>query len=282
MTQLEMAMILAAQMLDYALSVVFLLPIKDDRGRHRAFPYMTASIVVLNTLVFVGVNIVLGMQFDDAEAWFNQIKPFMLVPADIIERTGLGAVSVITSTFLHADWDHLAYNMLFLVFFGRKLEDVLGPAKFGLFYLACTFVSSMGSMAQELFQLPVTHGDIPGLGASGALMGVMAAYLFLYPGQRIRTWPTAFWTRFANFPLSLPIPVPIPLSLPVWVFILHSILKNLVHGWLQVKAQEYGFVYSLIGSFAHLGGIVAGLTCIYFFLPAEILHYRHRVGESVD
>lgn len=279
MSSLEIALIYLAQALDYLLSVVFLLPIKDDRGRHRSFPFMTVGLVVLNTAAFVAVFILLGLEIGDPETW---LLPLLFTPADVVGGQGLGAVSVITSTFLHADWDHLVYNMLFLVFFGRKLEDVLGPAKFGLFYLVCAFVSALGSMVQEFFRLPVTQGMIPGLGASGAIMGVVAAYLFLYPGQRIRAWPTAFWTRLANLPLSIPIPIPIPLSLPVWVFILHMVLKDLVRGWLQMKAQELGVVYSLVGSFAHLGGIIAGLTCLYFFLPSEILHYRHRVGESAD
>jgi membrane associated rhomboid family serine protease len=280
MSEFEALMIYLAWGVDFLLSLVFLLPVKDDRGRHRSFPYMTVGIIVLNTLIFVLVNIVLFLQIDDPEVWLEQVKPFLLVPADVVEGKGLGALSVITSAFLHADLSHLVYNMLFLFFFGRKLEDVLGPTKFGLLYLACAFVSSLGSIVQEMLKLSVTQGTVPELGASGAIMGIVAAYLFLFPGQRIRTMPVLFWVVLLGIPLPIPLPIPVMIPMPAWVFILHSVLKDIAHGWLQTKAQEYGFVYSLTGSFAHLGGIIAGLTCLYFFLPAEILHYRHRVGEE--
>jgi membrane associated rhomboid family serine protease len=280
MSELEAIMIYLAWGVDFLLSLVFLLPVKDDRGRHRSFPTMTVGIIVLNTLVFALVNVVLFLRVGDPDVWLQQVKPFLLVPADVVEGKGLGALSVITSTFLHADLSHLVYNMLFLFFFGRKLEDVLGPTKFGLLYLACAFVSSLGSIVQEMLKLSVTQGTVPELGASGAIMGIVAAYLFLFPGQRIRTMPVLFWVVLLGIPLPIPLPIPVMIPMPAWVFILYSVLKDIAHGWLQTKAQEYGFVYSLAGSFAHLGGIIAGLTCLYFFLPAEILHYRHRLGEE--
>jgi len=211
------------------------------------------------------------------------VEPFVLVPADVVEGEGLGAVSVITSAFLHADVSHIAGNMFLLIFFGRKLEDVLGPAKFGLLYLTCTLVSGLGSIVQEMLNLPLTQGMLGQVGASGAIMGVMAAYLFLYPGQRIRTLPLL---SSAALPIQLPItiyvPIPVMVPLPAWVFIIHRILIDLALGWLQTKLQEHGLLISNIAVFAHLGGILGGLTCTYFFLPSEILHYRHRVGEKVD
>jgi len=255
--------------LDRLMSLFLLLPLKDDRGRHRSFPYMTFGILMTNTIIYAVIHTLLPRLPGDPEALFNLTRQMMLVPADVINGEGLGALSMITSAFLHADWMHLAGNMFFLYFFGRKLEDVLGPTKFGLFYLTCVFVSSTVSVIGRI-ALPVTQGLIPGLGASGAVMGVMAAYLFLYQDQRIRTLVMIF-----GF-----IPLPFTLPIPAWVFILYTVVGDFTRGWLQQQFQEYGYIYSLVGSFAHLGGLMAGLTCLYFFLPRELLHYRHRSGAA--
>jgi membrane associated rhomboid family serine protease len=190
----------------------------------------------------------------------------LIVPAVVLEGGGLGALSMISASFLHADVLHLVGNMLLLFFFGRKVEDVLGPAKFALFYLACVFVSSIGSVVGRA-ALPLS-GELPSLGASGAVMGVMAGYLFLYHEQRIRTWIT----------LTV-LPIPFTLRIPVWAFMLYVVSRDILRGLLQQQFGEYGYVYSFVDSFAHLGGVIAGITCIYFFLPRELLHYRYRHEE---
>jgi membrane associated rhomboid family serine protease len=175
---------------------------------------------------------------------------------------------MVTSAFLHSSWMHLIGNMLIFFFFARKLEDVLGPLKFGVFYLTCVFVSGVGSVVAEA-TLPTTQGMVPSLGASGAVMGVVAAYLFLYPTQRIRT-----------LPLIGVIPIPYLPRVPAWVFILYSVAHDIVGALLEQQVQAYGYT-TLVGWFAHLGGVIAGLTCLYLYLPAEIIHYRRQVGEEV-
>jgi membrane associated rhomboid family serine protease len=250
-----------------ALTFVFLLPIKDDRGRFRSFPAMTVGIVALNTLVHVFMYYILPLLVGE-EAGIAILSRLLLVPADIINGEGLGALSMITAAFLHGGWGHLIGNMLILFFFARKLEDVVGPLKFGILYLACVFVSGLGSVVAEV-ALPATQGLIPSLGASGAVMGIVAAYLFLYPTQRIRT-----------LPLLGIIPIPFLPRMPAWVFILYTIAKDIVGGLLEQEMQAYGYT-TLVGWFAHLGGVIAGLTCLYLYLPAEILHYRRQAGEEV-
>jgi membrane associated rhomboid family serine protease len=254
-------MILFLLMLDYLLSLAYLLPLKDDRGHYRSFPTMTLAIVLLNTLIHVLVYYVLPLE-EDVWAEGGLMWQAMLVPADILEGVGPGALSMITAAFLHADWSHLVGNMFILWFFGRKLEDMLGPTKFGLFYLVCVLVSGAGSVLGRT-ALPLTQGVIPGLGASGAIMGVVAAYLFLYPQHRILT-------------LILVGIIPIPLRIPAWVFILYTVTRDILGGWLEQEFQEIGYLYSFVDSFAHLGGVIAGLICVYFFLPRELLYYRHR------
>lgn len=262
----------------YYLSRIQLLPIKDDRGRFRSFPFMTTGIVVLNVIIFIGVNIVLALAVS-TEAWIASVSPFLLLPVDIGERAGLGALSLITSAFLHADLMHLLGNMFILFFFGRKLEDVLGPIKFGVFYIVCIFVSGTVYVVGEI-ALPITQGTNPALGASGALIGIVTAYIFLYHDQRIRTVIFGF----------LPIPETyyfIPFlawpRLPAWVFVMVRVVQDILGAWLAQTIQyEYGVEFPVyVAWFVHLGGVLAGLTCLYLFLPAEIIHYRRQVDEDV-
>ena len=250
--------------LDLLLSLIFLLPLKDDRGSHRSFPTMTLGLIVLNTAIHGFAHYLLPQWIGDEDAFSDLMMRLMLVPADVLAGEGLGALSMITSAFLHADWSHLIGNMFFLFFFGRKLEDALGPAKFGLFYMVGVFVSGIASVLGNA-ALPLTQGTMPGLGASGAIMGIVAAYLFLYHEQRIRT-----------LVLLAIIPVPVPLRIPAWVFILYTVARDIVRGYLEQQFQAQGYLYSLVGSFAHLGGVIAGLTCLYLFLPPELIYYRHR------
>lgn len=228
---------------------------------------MTVGIVLLNTLIHLFMYHILPLLVGEY-VWFDIMMRLLLVPADIINGEGLGALSMITAAFLHGSWMHLIGNMLILFFFARKLEDVLGPLKFGVFYLTCAFVSHIGSVAAEM-ALPTTQGMVPSLGASGAVMGVVAAYLFLYPTQRIRT-----------LPLVGLLPIPFLPRIPAWAFILYTVAHNLVGALLEQEIQAYGYT-TLVGWFAHLGGLIAGLTCLYLYLPAEIIHYRRQVGEEV-
>ena len=255
--------------LDFLMSFVLLLPLKDDRGRYRSFPYMTFGLILTNTLIHAVLYLLLPLLSVDIKALVDLMLQMMLVPADVINGEGLGALSMITSAFMHADWGHLASNMFFLYFFGRKLEDVLGPTKFCLFYLTCVFVSSAASVVGNM-TLPVTKGLIPALGASGAVMGVVAAYLFLYQEQRIRTLVMIF-----GF-----IPIPFTVRMPAWVFILYTVIGDFTRGLLEQHFQEHGYIYSFVGTFAHLGGLMAGLTCLYFFLPRELLYFRHRSSAA--
>jgi len=259
-----MSLLLCVFILDFVLSLVFLLPLKDQRGPGKRFPLTTSILIVVNTVVHVIARYVMPALLGD-EAWDSLELVLKLIPAAVLEGIGLGAASMITAAFLHADWPHLLSNMFVLFFFGRKVEDLLAPWKFALFYLVCIFVSGISSVLGRA-ALPRTRGLLPGLGASGAVMGVVAAYLFLYSEQRLRTLVVLFI-----------IPIPFPVRIPAWVFIVHTVLRDIFSGWFEQELQARGYIYSLVGSFAHLGGFAAGMTCLYLFLPAEVLYYRHRL-----
>ena len=252
--------------IDLILSLILLLPISDSRKQQR-LPIVTLILVGINTGIFLYFVYLLPRQVDEASLKLI-IRSQMMTPAFVMDGSGLPAWSMISSAFMHGNWDHLLSNMFFLLFFGRKVEDLLGPTKFALLYFVCIFVSHLGSVIGEM-ALPVWQGIVPNLGASGAIMGVMGAYLFLFYEERIRTLPMIFGV--IPFVFYLP-------RLPVWVFILYTILRDVLNGWLEEQFQAAGTYYSFVNSFAHLSGIIAGMVCIFLFLPPAMLHFRRKPG----
>ncbi len=252
--------------IDALLSLILLLPISDSR-KQQHLPIVTLILIGINTGVFIYFEYLLPRQVDEVGViLFTRTQ--MMTPAFIMRGIGLPAWSMISSAFMHGGWEHLLSNMFFLFFFGRKVEDLLGPAKFLLLYFVCIFVSGLGSVIGEV-ALPVFQGFVSSLGASGAIMGVVGAYLFLYYEERIRTLPMIF--GFIPFIFYLP-------RFPVWVFILYTILRDALNGWLEQQMQAAGTYYSPVNSFAHLSGIIGGMVCIYLFLPPAMLHFRRKVG----
>lgn len=237
-------------------SYFFLLPLKDRRYRRRGFPWMTLSLVILNILIFIGVILILA-RYAEKEALIK-LYPFLDVPQLILNGQGLGALSVLSSGFLYGGLGHLFGNMFALWFFGRKVEDATGPIRFLFLYLLCLFTSSMFDALTAVFRGQEALST-PGLGASGAIFGIMTAYLFLYSEERILTF-IAFWI----------FPLPIPLWIPAWVHIVQNLMVNALMGEL---VQE-GLLQTNVGVFAHLGGGLGGLLCIFLFLHPEVFAQR--------
>ncbi len=262
--------------IDWLLSLVMLLPISDSR-KQQHFPIVTLILVGINIGAFIYMDYLLQLQISLEGArlfWRWQ----MLKPQWVVSGIGLPGWTMISSAFMHASWDHLLGNMFFLFFFGRKVEDLLGPAKFLLLYFACIYLSNLGSIVAEI-ALPVSQGALPGLGASGAIMGVMGAYLFLFYEERIRTLPI-IWITISLADSWFTIPLPIIFFMPrfpVWVFILYTIIKDVLNGWLEEQFQAAGTYYSFTNSFAHLSGMLGGMLCVYLFLPASMLHLRRKL-----
>lgn len=235
--------------------LVFLLPLRDRRSRRLGFPWMTLSLVVLNTLIHIWVTFLISQQpgsYD--EAWWHLLYPYMEVPRLVLKGEGLGAFSILTSGFLHGGWEHLLGNMFFLWFFGRKVEDSTGSVRFLLLYLLCLYTSSLLSVVARGLFAP-QQDWIPGLGASGAIFGIVTAYLFLYSEERI---------------LTLILPIPWPFWLPAWVFIVYTLLVNALIGQL---VQDH-LIRVTVNVFAHLGGAAGGMFFIYFFLHPDVFAQR--------
>lgn len=233
-----------------------LLPIKDRRERKRGFPWMTAVLVIVNVLIFIGVTLILSRYSEKTAR--QMIYPYLEVSKLILNKQGLGLLSILTSGFLHGGLGHLWGNMFGLWFFGRKVEDATGSLRFLLLYLLCLFTSSLLDVTTSIFRAPA-YAEIPSLGASGAIFGIMTAYLFLYSNERVLTL-VSVWI----------IPLPIPFWLPAWVYIVQNLLLNAFVGELL----QAGLAETNIGVFAHLGGAAGGLLFIYFFLHPEVFAQR--------
>jgi membrane associated rhomboid family serine protease len=152
---------------------------------------------------------------------------------------------------MHGGWLHLLGNMLFLWVFGNNIEDVMGHGKFLIFYLLCGVVAA----ATQTFVSP--HSVVPMIGASGAISGVLGAYLLLYPKVRVHTL------------IILPIYIT-TVALPAWVMLGYWIVLQVLSGLGSLRDIERGGV----AFFAHVGGFLAGLLLIKLFASEDALRQR--------
>jgi membrane associated rhomboid family serine protease len=146
-----------------------MIPLKDASRQPRSYPIVTVSIIVVNILVFI-------LELTGGEPF---VKQWALVPADIV--SGHHLITIITAMFMHAGWMHIIGNMIFLWAFGPEIEDAMGSIRFLTFYLASGVVASLAQIAA------IPTSTVPNLGASGAIAGVMGAFLVTYPTDQIRT-----------------------------------------------------------------------------------------------
>jgi membrane associated rhomboid family serine protease len=230
------------------------LPYSDPSEPNRIFPYVNIAIIVVNFLVFF-YELSLGAQSSSTLNKF--FLDYSLVPCEYTNHCAAYAgtphpfwITMFTSMFMHAGWLHILGNMLYLWVFGDNIENSMGHVRYLVFYFLC----GLGANTLEILtsQTSVT----PGLGASGAIAGILGAYLMLYPGSRIGTLigPIVFFF--------------IPVRLPAWVLIGFWFLLQLLNGLvaLSAKAQQAtgGVAY-----WAHVGGFATGVVLIWVFRRPE-------------
>ena len=204
-------------------------PIGDDDSAERTVPVVTYALIALNVLFF----------FVELNAGDPFIQRWSVVPRRLMENPGGDFITVFTSMFMHGGWLHLGGNMLYLWIFGDNVEDRLGHAKFVVFYLLC-------GIAATVAQVAVSAGsNVPNLGASGAIAGVLAAYLVLFPRGQVRV----LMGRGV-------VPMPALVVIGMWI-VLHFI--NGI-GSITQSAETGGVAYM-----AHIGGFVAGLVLTFLF-----------------
>jgi membrane associated rhomboid family serine protease len=208
-----------------------MIPLKDN-VRLRAYPFLTIILVLLNTLVFV-------LQVQQGPQAGALILRYATTPSQIMNWRAqpFSLLTLITSMFLHGGWLHLIGNMIYLWFFGRKVESAMGPLRYLGFYMLSGVLSSM---IDVIFS---AQSSIPSLGASGAIAGVLAAYMMMYPWARVWVWfPVTFWMVF---------PVPAVVGLGFW-FVMQ--LFNGITALNFGTAQAGGIAW-----WAHIGGFVVGM-----------------------
>ena len=241
-----------------------MIPISDDNPTLR-FPIVTVAILVALGLVWLFVQ---GAGLDPIRL-SETICNFGLVPGEITQRAAVGTavplgmglycvvdrepINILTpllSMFLHGGWAHLLGNGLFLWVFGNNVEDSMGRARFLIFYVLCGLAAALAQIAID------PASPAPMVGASGAISGVLGAYLILYPRVRVHV--------FVGFFL---------LSLPAYFVLLMWIGLQLLSGLPQVTAVHH-VTSSGVAVWAHIGGFFAGVLLVKFFENQEMVTAR--------
>ena len=242
-------------------------PYRDDNPTIRT-PVITYGLITVTALVWIGVQ---GAGMDQALG--RSVCELGAIPGELLGRVRPGTTipvgprlsceitdsanwyTVVTSIFLHGGWLHLLGNMWFLWIFGNNVEDSMGRLRFVLFYLVCGILAALA----QIYSNPVS--PVPMVGASGAISGVMGAYVVLYPRVRVHmlVW-LGFWVTT--------ITVPAFVMLFYWAFL--QLLGSLPALGQSTSGGGVAFL-------AHLGGFAAGAALIRLFVQPELVdaHRRH-------
>jgi membrane associated rhomboid family serine protease len=222
-------------------------PLKDDNPSNTA-PIVTVALIVLNALVYLyQMSLAVGGP-EGVQAFQAFIEEFGLVPCRLTGACRVGAelplpmLTIFTSMFMHGGLFHIGGNMLYLWIFGNNVEDTLGHTRYLVFYL-------LAGVAAALAQTVVgPSSSVPMVGASGAISGVLGAYLLLFPGAHVTTLIIlGFFFRVVQ--------VPAMVVLGFWIVL--QVLNGL---------GSFG-TSGGVAFFAHIGGFVAGMGLLYVFRP---------------
>jgi membrane associated rhomboid family serine protease len=210
-------------------------PVGDDNTQERTVPVVTYALVALNVLFFL-VELSGGDQF---------IKDWAFVPARFSADPASNAVTVLTSMFMHGSWMHLFGNMLFLWIFGDNVEDRFGHLQFLAFYL---LVGLAATFAQFIL---APHSSIPNVGASGAIAGVLGAYILMFPQSRV------------NVLLGRQI-----VAMPAIIVLGFWIALQLFSGVGTIAYTDETSDVGGVAYMAHIGGFFAGFLLTFLFRGA--------------
>ncbi len=204
-------------------------PIGDDNSSRRTVPLVTYALIALNVLFFF-------IEMSGGDAF---IMNWAFVPSRFLANPFGDFPTLFTSMFMHAGWLHLGSNMLYLWIFGDNVEDRFGPVKFIIFYLICGLGATFAQLAFSL------GSNIPNLGASGAIAGVLGAYLVMFPQGRVHV----LMGRGI-------IPMPALMVIGLW-FVL-QLFSGI--GSIAETTDTGGVAYM-----AHIGGFIAGFVLTFLF-----------------
>jgi len=224
-----------------------LIPIRDDVPT-KSFALVTIVLMVINVGVFVRLMLLPSAASEETVLRLAVI-PYELthVPAGRLDVLGYNILTLVTSMFLHGSLLHLGGNLLYLWIFGNNIEDVMGRVRFLIFYILCGLAGALAQIAVR------PASQVPMIGASGAIAGILGAYLVMFPAARVQT--LFFFIFFARI-----VPVPALIVLGSWLLVQLVNAGNMGPGG--------------VAWFAHLGGFLAGLLLI---VPFRV----RRVSQSL-
>ena len=235
-----------------------MIPIGDeDTGDQRVIPYINLAIIAINVVVFlyqlVDPNFTNGYSTVPAEITSGKdiVGRFLLAAPDgtsvvIDEAPGPNPIwlTLLTSMFMHGGWLHIGGNMLFLFIFGDNIEKAYGHIKYLIFYLVCGIIAGLAHVLSQ------PDSIIPSLGASGAISAVLAAYLVLFPTNRVKVILTL------GIVFLRPIMVPAVVMIGLWAVL------QFINGLSSIAGQTTGVAY-----WAHIGGFIAGAVITLLARP---------------
>jgi membrane associated rhomboid family serine protease len=204
-------------------------PIGDDDTARRTVPLVTYALIALNVLFFL-------VELSGGDAF---IVKWAFVPRRFLSNPFGDCSTLFTSMFMHAGWLHLGGNMLYLWIFGDNVEDRFGSIRFIIFYLLCGLAATFAQLAFSL------GSNVPNLGASGAIAGVLGAYILLFPQGRVRV-------------LHGQQVIHVPALIVIGMWIVLQLFSGI--GSIANTAQTGGVAYM-----AHIGGFVAGFLLTFLF-----------------
>jgi membrane associated rhomboid family serine protease len=231
----------------------------------RVFPWVTIGLILVNFLVFF-YELALGAQGQATQNRF--FLDYALVPCEYtrhcVPYPGTPSpfwLTLFTSMFMHAGWAHILGNMLFLGVFGPHVENAMGRLR----YLAFYFICGLAANGLEIAFAATSH--VPGLGASGAIAGVLGAFLLLFPTSSVR----------AVLPLTILL---IPMRLPAWVMIGGWFLLQLFDGLASLSPGSASSA-SGVAYWAHVGGFLMGLLLVWVFQqPQRVAQTRAYLAQA--
>lgn len=231
-----------------------MLPLSDDNPTERT-PVVTVAFIVACSLVFLYQSSLSPATGETFVYRFGAIPSIVFgqaaLPPEIVAIPSYA--TILTSMFLHGSWMHLIGNMLYLWVFGNNIEDVMGHGRFIVFYVGC------GILAALSHALTDPTSTIPMVGASGAISGVLGAYLLLFPHARVLLLAPVVGTTY----------VPAGLVLGFWF------VMQVLSGGANLGSQGGGVAF-----FAHIGGFVVGMLLIGFFKRPEVRFFAPTRSRS--
>jgi membrane associated rhomboid family serine protease len=206
-----------------------MIPIGDDDSARRLTPVVTYALIAINVLFFL-------LELSSGDAFINR---WAFVPSRFLANPASDFLTLFTAMFMHAGWLHLLGNMLYLWIFGDNVEDRLGHGMYLVFYFLCGLAATFAQMAVN------PGSSVPNVGASGAIAGVLGAYLVMFPGQRVRV----LMGRYVTTTTALVV-------IGLWIVI--QLFSSF--GAITDSSQTEG---GGVAYMAHVGGFFAGLLLAY-------------------